>query len=107
MRGENGNKKDTIFLGIEGMHILIAMIVAGITFMQLSLFKKQNVLTEKQTHQIDVQSQLSEASRRSGMYLLLGDLYQEINEEIRNQNLSSNQSPELSEPLLNQIGVGH
>jgi len=82
------------------MGSLVAMIFTGA---QLWLLYNQNKLMELQNDKIDIQSRLSESARRGDVYLLIGNIYESIQEELRVNRDSPERRGELSTGLVGQI----
>ncbi|MGV3598422.1 MAG: pentapeptide repeat-containing protein [Bacteroidota bacterium] len=67
---------------------------------QNRLFENQNLLVQAQNNRLDQQTYLQEAERRSALVFLMGNIFDEMNQELKD---SSNKKKYLSQPLIRQI----
>lgn len=67
---------------------------------QNRLFENQNLLVQAQNNRLDQQTYLQEAERRSALVFLMGNIFDEMNHELKD---TSNKKKYLSQPLIRQI----
>lgn len=68
--------------------------------LQNRMFNFQNGLILRQNNRLDQQTYLQEAERRSALVFLMGNIFDEMNQELKD---TSNKKKYLSQPLIRQI----
>jgi uncharacterized protein YjbI with pentapeptide repeats len=88
-------------LGIIGL--VVAIIPTWILWIQTQKITAQNILLEKQNEKIDYQINLEEATRRSSLVFLMGNIMDKIDEELKDTFNTKNNTRRLSPQLIGRI----
>ena len=93
------------FTRIGLLAVLVAMIPTILLWQQNQKIDEQTKLFQKQNDKIDSQIQLEESSRRGNLIVMMSNIMDKVDEEIRRAQEQGDSSRSLSPQLIGRIGA--